>query len=164
MIDVLAMRFLPLASFLGLGLALAPRDFYSDREAVLASEAASFLGADIVLDDVEVAANAALMAKKHLELEEAFAASFYPPSQHFFQSRLVMETSGVFAALRAMPKGAALHVHDLSIASTDWIVSNLTYWPNLFMCDNGNDRFWSFAWLLRPDGGNVSSCDRQVPH
>ena len=52
---------------------------------------------------------------------------YYPPSHSFFDNIAAIEASDVFAFLHEMPKGGVLHVHDISIASIDWVVSNITY-------------------------------------
>ena len=51
-----------------------------------------------------------------------------------------------------MPKGAALHTHHISLGSINWIITNLTYWDNLFMrYDNTFDTL-EFAWFQKPPG------------
>lgn len=30
--------------------------------------------------------------------------------------------------------GAVLHAHDSAITSIDWVIQNLTYWENLYVC------------------------------
>ena len=62
----------------------------------------------------------------HISIQ-AFLDSHYPPSHSFFDNIAAIEASDVFAFLHEMPKGGVLHVHDISIASIDWVVSNITY-------------------------------------
>ncbi len=51
-----------------------------------------------------------------------------------------------------MPKGGALHIHDFSIASNDWIVSDVTYREGLYMCQPDDpDGYPRFTWLNSPD-------------
>jgi len=68
------------------------------------------------------------MDKKWRELDQAFQDSYYPPSENFLTSKASIEASEVFSILKIMPKGAALHTHDIAIASSDWVVDELTYW------------------------------------
>ena len=65
----------------------------------------------------------------------------------------------VFSFLRGLPKGAALHTHDLSIASVAWVVSDLTYLPGLYLCEDSGIRF---AWLSGPTDDDEGSCDNWV--
>ena len=58
---------------------------------------------------------------------QAFKTAHYPPAGNFFDNIEAIESSKVFDFIREMPKGAALHVHDIAIASADWIVANITY-------------------------------------
>lgn len=103
------------------------RDFYSDRDQILATEDSQYLGADLILNGYETLANIGLMNMKNAELDKGFSDSFYPPSMSFFKSKAQIENSSVFNFLKEMPKGAALHLHDLSIASIDWVISDITY-------------------------------------
>ena len=41
-----------------------------------------------------------------------------------------------------MASGAALHVHDTALASAAWVVQELTYWPNLYMCYDTSDQLF----------------------
>ncbi len=54
----------------------------------------------------------------------------------------------VFSFLRGMPKGAALHTHDLSIASASWVIAELTYRENLYICEDANEV--KFDWFSEP--------------
>ncbi len=86
------------------------------------------LGSDVSLDWDELQANNQLMKWKSKELEEALVSGDFGPARSFYLSKSDIEASKVFAFLRAMPKGAALHTHHISLGSIKWIVANLTYW------------------------------------
>ena len=48
-----------------------------------------------------------------------------------------------------MPKGGVLHSHDIALTSVDWVISDITYRDNLWMCVEGEDL--SFKWAFIPD-------------
>lgn len=124
-------------------------DFYTERAALLESEANAFLGSELILSSNEIKVNNHLMTLKHQELDAAFASSTYPPAQSLFVSKSELEASPVFQFIKALPKGGAIHTHDISIASIDWVIANLTYRDNLWACfESGSLRF---AWTLNPD-------------
>ncbi len=72
-----------------------PRDFYSDRDEILAAEELEFLGSDIVLNNDESQANDTLMRLKHAELDSGFERGIYPPAKSFFQAKEEIEASQV---------------------------------------------------------------------
>ena len=45
-----------------------------------------------------------------------------------------IENSRVFQTIRRLPKGGIIHVHDFSMTSIDWVIKNITYRNNLYMC------------------------------
>lgn len=67
-----------------------------------------------------------------------------------------IEKSEVFKILHDLPKGAVLHVHDIAITSIDYILHNLTYYENLYMCDVNNSLKLKF--LDTPD----NECEWQL--
>ncbi|TRY79384.1 hypothetical protein TCAL_08086 [Tigriopus californicus] len=124
-------------------------DFYSERAAVLEAEANTFMGSELTLSPNEERVNKLLMQMKHTELDSAFESSSYPPAQSLFVSKSEIEASNVFQFIQSLPKGGAIHTHDISIASIDWAIANLTYRDNLWACfDHGSLRF---SWALNPD-------------
>ncbi|XP_025116275.1 adenosine deaminase AGSA-like [Pomacea canaliculata] len=72
--------------------------------------------------------------KKRLITSAHLNKAPFPPRDNFFLSRAEMETTTAFKVLREMPKGGVLHVHDEAITSIDWVVKNVTYRPNCYMC------------------------------
>ncbi|XP_058600219.1 adenosine deaminase 2 isoform X1 [Neofelis nebulosa] len=92
------------------------------------------LGGQLVLTEQEELANERLMALKKAEVTQAMRTQKFPPSMHFFRAKTLIEKSEVFNILKKMPKGAALHVHDFSILSMNWLVKNVTYRPHCHFC------------------------------
>ncbi|XP_026949004.1 adenosine deaminase 2 isoform X3 [Sagmatias obliquidens] len=104
------------------------------RNRLLMREEMMRIGGQLVLKQEEELANQRLGALKEAEMQEALRAGSIPASMHFFQAKSLIEQSAVFHILKKMPKGAALHIHDFSIVSVDWLVRNVTYRPHCYFC------------------------------
>ncbi|XP_004007020.4 adenosine deaminase 2 isoform X2 [Ovis aries] len=104
------------------------------RNQLLTREKMMRVGGQLVLTREEELANQRLRALKEAEMREALRTGSILPSMHFFQAKSLIEKSKVFNILKKMPKGAALHVHDFSITSPDWLVKNATYRPHCYFC------------------------------
>uniref|UniRef100_A0A4W2ICG5 Adenosine deaminase 2 n=1 Tax=Bos indicus x Bos taurus TaxID=30522 RepID=A0A4W2ICG5_BOBOX len=104
------------------------------RNQLLTREKMMRVGGQLVLTWEEELANQRLRALKEAEMHEALSTGNILPSMHFFQAKSLIEKSEVFNILKKMPKGAALHVHDFSITSPDWLVKNATYRPHCYFC------------------------------
>nr|XP_003828345.2 adenosine deaminase 2 isoform X1 [Pan paniscus] len=104
------------------------------RAHLLLKEKMMRLGGRLVLNTKEELANERLMTLKIAEMKEAMRTLIFPPSMHFFQAKHLIERSQVFNILRMMPKGAALHLHDIGIVTMDWLVRNVTYRPHCHIC------------------------------
>ncbi|XP_046367088.2 adenosine deaminase AGSA-like [Haliotis rufescens] len=112
-----------------------PAWYKSPREAILATERRQSIGAMLTLTSEEEAVNKIIMAAKQTEINSAiYDHSNFIPAVHFFQGRHLMEQSKVFKIIQQMPKGAALHLHYGSITSSDWLVKNVTYRPDCYVC------------------------------
>src|SRR5262245_25922908 len=66
------------------------------------------------LTDEEKKANEILIALRDREIDDYQNNNSCPPGHPFYKSRETIEKSKMFAILRQMPKGAALHVHSSS--------------------------------------------------
>ncbi|KAM9683505.1 adenosine deaminase 2 isoform 3-T4 [Dama dama] len=104
------------------------------RNQLLTREKMMRIGGQLVLTQEEELANQRLKALKEAEMHKALSKGSILPSMHFFQAKNLIEKSEVFNILKKMPKGAALHVHDFSITSPDWLVKNATYRPHCYFC------------------------------
>ncbi|XP_029455711.1 adenosine deaminase 2 [Rhinatrema bivittatum] len=105
-----------------------------DREAVINKEEFLRTGGNVILDMREKQVNQKLMSIKVAEITEALRTGQFPPSMHFFRAKDLIEQSAIFNILKKMPKGAALHLHDFGILGVDWLVKNVTYRPNCYIC------------------------------
>nr|XP_057942512.1 adenosine deaminase 2-A [Doryrhamphus excisus] len=144
------------------------------REALIQEEASRQTGGQMVLTDSEKLLDARLSKMKQEEL----ARAQFPPSMHFFQARPLIRSSPVFHLLQKMPKGGALHVHDLAMGDPAWLVKNVTYRPNCYMCvtDKLSVRFifssgqpkptpacsWVLLASLRSKLSNVTELDHSI--
>ena len=107
--------------------------YRAQRARSIQSEASAALGGALcaTFTPAEVRADSLLRAAK----ASALALPGPPlPAQHFFDAKPRIEGLELFALLRKMPKGAALHVHSDSMADLTWLVANATYDPRLWLC------------------------------
>ncbi|XP_041935213.1 adenosine deaminase 2-A isoform X1 [Alosa sapidissima] len=100
------------------------------REMLMRQEASRQTGGSVVLTPAELQVDAYLHKLKVKEM----ASVPFPPSIHFFKARPRIQKSPVFKLLQKMPKGAALHVHSTAMVSPEWLVRNVTYRPNCYIC------------------------------
>ncbi|KAI3371587.1 hypothetical protein L3Q82_024158, partial [Scortum barcoo] len=115
------------------------------REALIQLEASMQTGGNVILTDAERRLDALFFKMK----QEEVARPDFPPAMHFFKARPLIRASPIFSLLQKMPKGGALHVHDLSMVDVEWLVKNVTYRPYCYMCvtDNQSIRFvFSEQW------------------
>lgn len=89
------------------------------------------------------------MQFKTKEMEEGFKnPGNFPPAMHFFKAQSEIEKSMVFSIIKQMPKGAALHLHDVAVATPVWIVKNVTYKDHLYTRLDG--KIWTFMFSDPP--------------
>ena len=93
------------------------------RKASLVEDFEPYVGATMVLSDAEARVDALLRAARDADL-----ASYEPvlPAQHFFAAKAKLESGQLFPMIRALPKGAALHLHIDSLIDHEWLVKNAT--------------------------------------
>lgn len=131
--------------------------YREQREFLLAQEQVTILGQSQVLTSEEQSVNEILMNFKMEELNAAFSNLNYIPAKSFFLAKEEMEASDVFKILRQMPKGAALHLHDVAMASVSWVISEISYWENLYMCYTQEGQLLT-KFMETPD----ASCEWQL--
>lgn len=108
------------------------------RNDILLEEQNMRIGHDVVLNANEQKVNAILMKYKQLEVNRSRVHNGepFPPSVNFLVGKPLVEKSKVFQIIKSMPKGAALHLHDTSMVDLHWLVKNVTYRENCYMCTN----------------------------
>ncbi|KAK2584714.1 hypothetical protein KPH14_007047 [Odynerus spinipes] len=115
----------------------APYDYWTLRAQILSNEQRRMLGSHLDFEHGERVANNILMTIKRAEFEKAFQnASLFLPARNFLEAKEDIEQSEVFKIIRKMPKGAVLHSHDTAMVSADWIFWNVTFRPNLYICED----------------------------
>ena len=45
-----------------------------------------------------------------------------------------------------MPKGGVMHVHEFAITSYEWVIQNITYRDNLYLCIEQDTKNLKFGW------------------
>lgn len=145
------------------------------REALIQMEVSMQTGGQVVLNDDEKRLNSKFLQLKQREVMRAD----FPPAMHFFKARDLIKESPLFSLLQKVPKGAALHVHDLAMVDVEWLVKNVTYRPYLYMCftDTQSIRFifssqlpeqlpfcssWVLLEKLRAATANITELDDSI--
>ncbi|XP_013397015.1 adenosine deaminase 2 isoform X2 [Lingula anatina] len=108
--------------------------YLQQRAKLLLTEHSMRTGGKIELTDKEKTVNTVLMNHKSEEIRHGKKTGFYPAALHFFYSKAYIEDSEIYDIVRRMPKGAALSLHDVTMVDVDWLVKNVTYRPNAYMC------------------------------
>lgn len=110
------------------------RDYKHRRTKLIQDEFELTLGAKLNLTDKETIVNECLMRHKSQELAYAFDyPEYFNLSHHYFTYRKAIRSSKVYNIIKDMPKGAALHVHDMAILGPDYLMK-ITYMDHLYVC------------------------------
>ncbi|XP_033208738.1 adenosine deaminase 2-like [Belonocnema kinseyi] len=110
--------------------------YWKLRADLLQSEESIAFGGDLHLDENEICANHILMCAKYKEIDEAFYNQReFLPRANFLTVQKKIEQSDVFKIIQKMPKGALLHAHDVATVSQEYVLWNVTYRPDLYVCD-----------------------------
>ncbi|CAJ1054766.1 adenosine deaminase 2-A isoform X1 [Xyrichtys novacula] len=114
----------------------------TQREMLMRQEASLQTGGRVILTPAEQKMDAYL----HQLKEQEISVAQFLPAIHFFKAKPLIEKSSIFKLLQKMPKGAALHIHKSTLVSAEWLVKNVTYRPNCYICftwDNSARFFFS---------------------
>ena len=105
--------------------------YMQKREALLRLDSLQFEGYGTPLTPDEKILSRKMKQAQRAKLETYKAEHFFPPSRNFYQSKTHIEQDLFFRLLRTMPKGGALHLHDLAIADAAWIVRKAMETPEM---------------------------------
>ncbi|XP_054734909.1 adenosine deaminase 2-like [Anastrepha obliqua] len=109
--------------------------YAQQRDQLIEAEQLLLTGGHLELDENELQVHKIFMHHKLMELSYGTDhPGEHAPALHFFKAKPLIENSNVFKFVRAMPKGAILHVHRTPAVSVDWLIGNLTYMPGLLKC------------------------------
>jgi len=136
-------------------------EYMQTRTQILQEEIELSLGWNEELSVEEKMFNQLLMEEKDTEMAASFVSANFPPSISFLEAREQYEKSVVFQRLKQMPKGGLLHIHDISMTSVDWLITNATYRSHLHL--KQVDGKVNFKFMEKPDEGweNVEHLRRQ---
>ncbi|XP_045539169.1 adenosine deaminase 2-A-like [Papilio machaon] len=151
-------------------------EYFDKRYKILKSESRLSLGGNVTLSDKEAAVNICLMHYKFKEVDYWFDnPRYFNCSRHYFIYKQYIKTSKVFRIIQDMPKGAALHVHDMGLLGPDYLM-NITYQDNLYVCFDNNlhlifanappkspcDGKWQLMSKARSFSNNVTKFDADL--
>jgi hypothetical protein len=131
------------------------------RQRALALDAADLVGAGLVLTAPEREVDGLLRAARGVHL----AAVPSLPTVHFFEAKARYEAGAVLPIVRALPKGAAQHVHSDSMVPVDWLVGHATYDPHLYVCgdiDLARDFSFQFSDGSPEDRAVPAACEKST--
>lgn len=130
-------------------------DYMDDRFNLMAKERSLALGYSTPLSSKEQVVNNIIYKLKQEEITEGLKnPQSFPPSRHFFEEgKQLIEKSKLFEIIKKLPKGGALHLHDVSLLTADWLVKNVTYRPHLCMSTNSITGQWQMKFFEElPEG------------
>uniref|UniRef100_A0A0B7ATQ8 Adenosine/AMP deaminase N-terminal domain-containing protein n=1 Tax=Arion vulgaris TaxID=1028688 RepID=A0A0B7ATQ8_9EUPU len=111
------------------------RDYMQKREKLISDDNSLRIGGKLVLTpDEKIVSDIFMKEKIRLMEESRLNLTVYTPSISFFLSKPLIDNSTLLRLIKQMPKGAALHLHDISVTSLDWLVKNATYNEYVYMC------------------------------
>ncbi|XP_001983859.2 adenosine deaminase 2 [Drosophila grimshawi] len=129
--------------------------FAQMRQDFVVKERRRRLGGSLGLTPLEEVANQRLLAIKRVDEEMHQIWSDYQPRPHFLAKYQINETD-LYSALRSMPKGGLLHVHDAGMFKTELLIE-LTNYADLWACVDIDGSFEDFRFSsaipqIKPQG------------
>ncbi|CAL1528309.1 unnamed protein product [Lymnaea stagnalis] len=110
-------------------------EYMKMRSDLISQEEHMRIGGNLVLSPKECIVNDVFMKEKRQMIENSLLnKTVFKVADSIYLSKAFIEETNVFKIIQRMPKGAALHNHDQSMVSAQWIVKNVTYRNNVFMC------------------------------
>lgn len=122
------MRSLVILGLLSYGLGGAIEDYMKERSAILKENEDYSMAAKTLLTPQEE------LVDKWLTAARADITGF--PPREYFNSRNVrhrIEDNELFAFLKEMPKGSALHMHESASGDIDWLLNTGIHFPQCFV-------------------------------
>ncbi|KAH9493090.1 hypothetical protein Btru_022777 [Bulinus truncatus] len=114
---------------------LSTSEYLKMRSMMIDENERTRIGSDLVLSLPELIVNDIFMKEKRAMIEESrMNRTIFVPTTSFYNSKAEIDRTFLFQLIHRMPKGAALHIHDQSMVSLDWIIKNVTYRDNVYMC------------------------------
>ncbi|XP_055900360.1 adenosine deaminase AGSA-like isoform X1 [Biomphalaria glabrata] len=127
-----------------LSLPMTSSEYLKIRSQLIDENESRRLGSHLVLSSSELFVNNIFMKEKKTLIESSrLNKTVFFPTESFYKSKRLIDESYLFELIHKMPKGAALHTHDLSMVSLDWIIHNATYRENVYMC------IWKQSYLFK---------------
>ncbi|XP_050072655.1 adenosine deaminase AGSA-like [Anopheles maculipalpis] len=124
-----------------LGMSLSRTKAYDEIRATIVDAEASYgMGGKVFLNSDELRVDRTLRAMKKNELQSA-DRGLPAAGMHFFDAKPLIENSSIYGALKLMPKGAILHLHNSAGVSSSWVIKNLTYRQEAKLCQ-AEDRYY----------------------
>ncbi|KAJ0173177.1 hypothetical protein K1T71_011353 [Dendrolimus kikuchii] len=152
-------------------------DYYQKRAKILQDETQLTFGSNTSLSVTEHNVNKCLMLHKIRELNYDFDnPQYFNFSHHYFTYKDKMKQSTVYKIIKDMPKGAALHIHDMALLGPDYLL-NITYMDYLYVCfENAGIKFqfsnnkpniscedkWQMMSTVRNASSNVIEFDKEI--
>ena len=99
------------------------------RDSLMQADAAARFAGTLTMTQEEALARQYFAELQTRELATFQAQGTSPFVQPFFLAKDTIEKSPIFALLKKLPKGGALHVHSLSSGSARWLVDVASYRP-----------------------------------
>ncbi|KAK5577376.1 hypothetical protein RB653_002317 [Dictyostelium firmibasis] len=155
--------------------------YTSERETLVNQENQIKLGSNTPFNSKEQQAN--IIFSNILQNEELSFSNTDPSAVNFFLEKQIIENeSTVFKIIQNMPKGSALHVHQDSSATYDYLILVGSYLPNCYIYivndpndpninNNGtfhfyesqpSDNNWKLLSKIRESVTNVEEFDQQL--
>ncbi|XP_017003537.2 adenosine deaminase 2 [Drosophila takahashii] len=119
--------------------------FARRRQIYVERERRQRLGSGMALSPLEEEADGRLLAIKQVDEEVHDLWQNYHSQPPPFLSHFNISDTSLYAALKSMPKGGLLHVHDSGMLRTE-ILIDLTYRDNLWVCVNLDQGFEDFRF------------------
>ncbi|KAK7098720.1 hypothetical protein V1264_002960 [Littorina saxatilis] len=131
-----------------------PADYAAKRAALIKAEKSLRTGGtgSSLSHDEQIVDKILMLEKRKLIEATRLNGSNFAARYNFLNmtARADMEATRGFQIIKKMPKGGVLHVHDEAITSIDWLVSNVTYRNNCYMCVDSSDFRVKFHFYNSP--------------